>query len=211
MSRQKYVVQLADDERERLQKLVRGGVSPAREVVRARILLKADAGWTVVRIADALDVAPATVCRIKKRFLDEGLQSALEERRRPGRPPKLDEKGEAHLIALACSPAPDGHDHWTLRLLAGKAVELGVVDSISHEGIRKRLKKTNSTEQGVVHSRGERRVRGLWRTCLSTTKTTHLPAVSTRHPSSWWPIRGIEAVERYDTEYIRNHAPVHVL
>ena len=74
MSRQKYVVQLADDERERLQKLVRGGVSPAREVVRARILLKADAGWTVVRIADALDVAPATVCRIKKRFLDEGLQ-----------------------------------------------------------------------------------------------------------------------------------------
>ena len=145
MSRQKYVVQLADDERERLQKLVRGGVSPTREVVRARILLKADAGWTVVRIADALDVAPATVCRIKKRFLDEGLQSALEERRRPGRPPKLDEKGEAHLIALACSPAPDGHDHWTLRLLAGKAVELGVVDSISHEGIRKRLKKTNSS------------------------------------------------------------------
>ena len=145
MSRQKYVVQLADDERERLQKLVRGGVSPAREVVRARILLKADAGWKVVRIAGALDVAPATVCRIKKRFLDEGLQSALEERRRPGRPPKLDEKGEAHLIALACSPAPDGHDHWTLRLLAGKAVELGVVDSISHEGIRKRLKKTNSS------------------------------------------------------------------
>ena len=163
MSRQKYVVQLADDERERLQKLVRGGVSPAREVVRARILLKADAGWTVVRIADALDVAPATVCRIKKRFLDEGLQSALEERRRPGRPPKLDEKGEAHLIALACSPAPDGHDHWTLRLLAGKAVELGVVDSISHEGIRKRLKKTNSSRgQGVVHSRGERRVRGTY-------------------------------------------------
>ena len=106
MSRQKYVVQLADDERERLQKLVRGGVSPAREVVRARILLKADAGWKVVRIADALDVAPATVCRIKKRFLDEGLQSALEERQRPGRPPKLDEKGEAHLIAIACSPTP---------------------------------------------------------------------------------------------------------
>ena len=144
MSRQKYVVQLADDERERLQKLVRGGVSPAREVVRARILLKADAGWTVVRIADALDVAPATVCRIKKRFLDEGLQSALG-RSYQFSASRLDEKGEAHLIAMACSPAPDGHDHWTLRLLAGKAVELGVVDSISHEGIRKRLKKTNSS------------------------------------------------------------------
>ena len=78
----------------------------------------------------------------------------FKERRRPGRP-KLDEKGEAHLIALACSPAPDGHDHWTLRLLAGKAVELGVVDPSPTRAFS-RLKKTNSpSEQGVVHSRGE--------------------------------------------------------
>ena len=156
MSREKYVVQLTDDDRECLQKLVRRGLTPAREVARARILLKADAGWPVVRIADALDVSAGTVCRIKKRFLDEGLQGAIEERQRPGRPPKLDENGEAHLIALACSPAPAGHDHWTLRLLAGRAVELGMVDSISHEGIRKRLKKTSSS-RGRTRSGAYRR------------------------------------------------------
>ena len=162
MSRQKYVVQLTDDERWHLQKMVRGGVSSAREVARVRILLKADADWSVVRIADALDVAPVPVCRIKKRFLDEGLQGAIEERQRPGRSPKLDEKSEARLIALACSAAPDGHDHWTLRLLAGRAVESGMVDSFSHEGTRKRSKKRTQAvaEQGVVHPRGERGVRG---------------------------------------------------
>ena len=150
MSRQKYPIQLTNEEREHLRKIAHRGTNSARKVARARILLKAEAGWTVTRIAEALDVSSGTVCRIKKRFLDEGISGAVEERQRSGRPPKLDEKGEAHLIALACSPAPDGHDHWTLRLLAGKAVELGMVDSISHEGIRKRLKKTNS-------SRGRRR------------------------------------------------------
>ena len=122
MSREKYVVQLTDDARESLQKFVRGGTSSAREVARARILLKADDGWTVHRIAEALDVSPGTVCRIKRRFCEVGLQGAVVDRPRPGRPPKLDEKGEAHLIALACSSAPDGHDHWTLRLLSDKAV-----------------------------------------------------------------------------------------
>ncbi len=145
MGRQQYVVRLATGERDELQRLARKGTSPARKVTRARILLKADAGWPVVRIAEALDVAPGTVCRAKRRFLEAGLEGALDDRPRPGRPPKLDERDEAHLIALACSQAPEGHDHWTLRLLAGKAVELGMVESISHEGIRKRLKKTNSS------------------------------------------------------------------
>ncbi len=145
MVREQYVVRLASDEREQLRRLVRQGMSHARKVTRARILLKADTGWPVARIAEALDIASGTVCRAKKRFLEAGLEVALEDRPRPGRRPKLDEKGEAHLIALACSRAPEGHDHWTLRLLAGKAVELGMVDSISHEGIRKRLKNTNSS------------------------------------------------------------------
>lgn len=150
MSRQKYVVQLTDDDRELLHDIAHRGTNSARKVIRARVLLKADDGWTVTRIAEALDVSPGTVCRINKRFVEQGLEHAVEERERSGRPPKLDERDEAHLIALACSPAPDGHDHWTLRALASKAVELGMVDSISHEGIRKRLKKTNS-------SRGRRR------------------------------------------------------
>ena len=150
MGWERYLVRLEDDERDQLECLVRGGRSQARKVTRARILLKADAGWGVGRIVEALDISPGTVCRIKRRYLEGGLKRALEEDPRPGQPAKLDERGEAHLIALACSQAPLGHDHWTMRLLADKVVELGLVPSMSHEGIRKRLKKT-------VSSRGRRR------------------------------------------------------
>ena len=150
MGRERYAVRLKGEERGQLERLIRGGKSPARKVTRARILLKADAGWGIERIVEALDTSASTVCRTKRRYQEGGLKRALEEDPRPGHPAKLDERGEAHLIALACSEAPEGHDHWTLRLLASKVVELGLVPSMSHEGIRKRLKKTNS-------SRGRRR------------------------------------------------------
>ncbi len=150
MGWERYVVRLEEEERDQLERLVRGGRSPARKVARARILLKANAGWGVERIVEALDTSAGTVCRTKRRYLEGGLKRALEEDPRPGQPAKLDERGEAHLIALACSEAPQGHDHWTLRLLASRVVELGLVPSMSHEGIRKRLKKTAS-------SRGRRR------------------------------------------------------
>ena len=150
MGRERYVVRLEREERDQLERLIRGGKSPARKVARARILLKADTGWGVMRIVEALDTSASTVCRTKRRYLEGGLKRALEEDPRPGHPTKLDERGEAHLIALACSEAPPGHDHWTLRLLANKVVELGLAPSMSHEGIRKRLKKT-------VSSRGRRR------------------------------------------------------
>ena len=142
MRRQKYPVRLDHEERERLQQLIRGGKSRARVMTRARILLRSDEGWTAPKVAEALDVSVGTVFRIKRRFAEDGLDGALLERPRPRPRRKLDDKGEAHLIALACSPAPEGHDHWTLRLLAGKVVELGLVPSMSHEGVRKRLKKT---------------------------------------------------------------------
>ena len=142
MGQEKYPVRLAQGERERLRRLIRGGQSPARKTARARILLKADEGWSAPKMAEALDISVGTVFRTKRRFAEGGLEGALQERPRPRRPGKFDDKGEAHLIALACSPAPEGHDHWTLRLLAGKVVELGLVPSMSHEGIRKRLKKT---------------------------------------------------------------------
>ena len=96
-------------------------------------------------MAEALDVALGTVYRIKQRFTQEGLAGSLWDRRQANRHRKLDDRGEAHLIALACSPAPEGHDHWTLRLLAGKVVELGLASSMSHEGVRRRLKKTRSS------------------------------------------------------------------
>ena len=147
MGRERYVVRLERGERDQLERLIRGGKSPARKVARARILLKADTG---MRIVEALDTSAGTVCRTKRRYLEGGLKRALEEDPRPGHPTKLDERREAHLIALACSEAPPGHDHWTLRLLANKVVELGLAPSMSHEGIRKRLKKT-------VSSRGRRR------------------------------------------------------
>ena len=83
----------------------------------------------------------APLYRIKQRFTQEGLAGSLWDRRQANRHPKLDDRGEAHLIALACSPAPEGHDHWTLRLLAGKVVELGLASSMSHEGVRRRLIK----------------------------------------------------------------------
>ena len=102
---------------------------------------------------EALDVALSTVYRVKQRFAEAGLEQVLPDRPQANRPRKLDDRGEAHpvsgtgqaLIALACSPAPEGHAHWTLRLLAGKVVELGLASSMSHEGIRKRLKKTLSS------------------------------------------------------------------
>ncbi len=123
---------------------------------------------------EALDISAGTVCRIKRRYLEGGLSRALEENPRPGHPAKLDERGEAHLIALACSEAPQGHDHWTLRLLANKVVELGIVPCMSREGILKRLKRQSQAvaEEGVVYSPGERRVCGLYGGCAGPLRGT---------------------------------------
>ena len=145
MVRDKYAVRLATEQREELHHLIRVGKSSARVTARARILLKSDDGWAAPQVAEALDVALGTVYRIKQRFTQKGLAGFLWDRRQANRHRKLDDRGEAHLIALACSPAPEGHDHWTLRLLAGKVVELGLTSSMSHEGVRRRLKKTRSS------------------------------------------------------------------
>ena len=145
MVRDKYAVRLAPEQREELQRLIRVGKRPARVTARARVLLKSDDGWAAPQVAEALEVALGTVYRIKQRFAGEGLERALRDRRQANRHRKLDDRGEAHLVALACSPPPAGHDHWTLRLLASKVVELKLASSMSHEGVRKRLKKTLSS------------------------------------------------------------------
>ena len=142
MVREKYAVRLTPEERGNLQRLVHGGKSPARMTTRARILLKTGDGWPAPQVAEALDVAKGTVYRIKRRFVEDGLEGALWERTQAHRYRKLDDRGEAHLVALACSPAPEGHDHWTL---AGWQGELGLASSMSHEGVRQRLKKTLSS------------------------------------------------------------------
>ena len=162
MVREKYGVRLAPEQRDRLEHVVRAGKSSARVTTRARILLKTDDGWFAPQVAEALDVALGTVYRIKRRFAEAGLEGVLQDRPQAQQYRKLDDRGEAHLIALACSPAPEGHDHWTLRLLAGKVVELGLAPALSHETVRQRLKKRPQAvaEAGMVHPKGKRRLRG---------------------------------------------------
>lgn len=145
-----FIVKLADSERALLAEVVATGSGAARKLLRARILLKADQrdgrpGWSDGRIGEALDVARTTVERVRKQYVTAGLDAALARRRPPPRQRLLDGVGEAHLIATACSAAPAGHQRWTLRLLAGKLVELEQVDTISHETVRQILKKTSSS------------------------------------------------------------------
>lgn len=141
----KYIVDLSADERTELLQLIGRGKPSARKVVRARILLKADEGFSDAQIVAALDTSRPTVERTRKRFVEGGLARALNDKRHPGQRRKLTPKQEAHLIAVACTPAPEGHARWTLRLLADKVVELEYAESISPETVRQLLKKTNSS------------------------------------------------------------------
>jgi transposase len=149
--KKKYIVTLTEEERRMLQEMLSRGKAAARKLMHARILLKADAAaggpaWDDQRIAEALEVGRATVERVRKEFVEEGLEVALE-RRKPRRvyPRKLDGDGEAHLIALACQAPPEGRSRWTLKLLADRMVELEYVDEISYQTVRRTLKKTNSS------------------------------------------------------------------
>jgi transposase len=148
----KYKVTLTAEERQQLRGLVAVGKAAAKKLTHARILLKADAAdggpaWPDDRIAEALDVSAATAGRVRQRFVEEGLEAALVRKKqdRPSRERKLDGRAEARLIALACSPPPDGRAAWTLQLLADKLVELRVVDAVCDETVRRALKKTSSS------------------------------------------------------------------
>jgi len=144
MPKKKYIVDLSPEERATLEHMLRSGKTGARKLTRARILLKAADGLHDAAIATALDVGTATVARTRQQFVESGL-GALDEAPRPGAQRKLTGKQEAHLIAVACTPAPEGQAHWTLRLLADKVVELGFAPSIARETVRQILKKTNSS------------------------------------------------------------------
>jgi transposase len=146
----RYKVTLEAEERQHLHDLIAAGKAAARKLAHARILLKADAAdggpaWLDGRIAEALEVSTDTVERVRRRFVELGLDAALDrkQRERPPREIKLDGRAEARLVALACSPPPLGRAVWTMQLLADKLVELEVVDSISDETVRLALKKTS--------------------------------------------------------------------
>ena len=145
----KYVVRLSAEERQSLETLVATKRVAAAKSLRARMLLKADVGeagpgWTDETIAEAFEISLSTVHRLRQGLVEEGLDAALARKHRAPRPPKLDGKGEARLVMLACSEPPAGRARWTLELLADKLVELRVVDSICGETVRLRLKKTKS-------------------------------------------------------------------
>ena len=139
MARERCAVRLCEEERERLTQLVRSGKSSARIVARARVLLNVYEGWNAPQMAAALDVSEGTVHRIKRRYAEEGLDGVLRDWVQANRFRKLDDKAEAHLVTLACSPAPEGNDHWTLQLLADRMV--GLVTSLTYETVRLKLKK----------------------------------------------------------------------
>jgi transposase len=138
----KYIVELTAEERNALEKLLRKGKISACRLKRAQILLAADAGQIDQQIAQTVQVHVATVERIRKRFVLGGVDHALTEKKRPGGQAKLDGKGEATLVALACSDPPNGHATWTMQMLADRLVGMGLVESISDETVRLRLKKT---------------------------------------------------------------------
>ncbi len=144
MPQKKYHVDLTAEERAEMEGLLKSGKHNSRKLTRTRILLLADAGKTDAEIVVALSTARPTVERTRQRFVEQGL-GCLDERLRHGARPRLTDKQQAHLVAVACTEAPDGRARWTLQLLADKAVELKFVDSIARETVRQMLKKTNSS------------------------------------------------------------------
>jgi transposase len=145
----KFIVRLSAEQRDELERLATTGKRSAATMRRARILLKADAqrdGWTDDRIAEALDISAATVARVRKKFVQQGLETAVQRQRPTGRQyRKLDGAQEARLAAVACSSPPQGQARWTMKLLADKLVELEVVEAIDPATVWRTLKKTRSS------------------------------------------------------------------
>ena len=146
----RYRVTLTKEERKELEAITHRGKNHARRFIHARALLLCDAGadgpaWNVADVATALGVSSRAIEHLKKRFVEDGLEAALERkpREKPPREVMFDGAFEARLVALACSDAPAGHRRWTVRLLADKAVELRFAESVSHMTVQRVLKKTN--------------------------------------------------------------------
>lgn len=144
--KEKYIVELSDEQREYLEKISSTGTYPARQIKRAQILLKSDQkiNWSYKQISAAFDVSDVTIAKVRKVFKEQGFEAALQ-RKKPDREYEriVDGEAEAHLIAIACSQPPEGQARWTLRLLQSEMIKRNYVDEVSHETIRAALKKTN--------------------------------------------------------------------
>ena len=142
---EKRIIRLHALERRALTEMTTSGKRPAREIMRAQVLLKRAAGWTEGQVARALSVSERTVRRIRRRAVKAGVLAAVTDKPRSGAPRKLTQEEEAQLVALACSPAPAGRCRWTVRLLTEEAVERGLIGAVAVETVRQVLKKTRSS------------------------------------------------------------------
>lgn len=150
MPEKQYRISLTSEERTYLNQLISTGTNKARKLTRARILLLADEGSnglskTDEKITESLGVSGVSIAKIRERFVKEGLQEAINEKPRHGRPPRFSGRDEANLTVIACSEPPEGYGRWSVRLLADKLVDLGIVESISRESVRSMLKKGTSS------------------------------------------------------------------
>lgn len=144
----KHIIQLTEEQRHALEALISKGQASARTIAHAHILLKSDEGtWTDARIREAFGVSEVTIWRVRRRFVEYGLDMALHRKPQPERPEKRKVAGEqeAHLVALVCSPPPEGYQRWSIRLVRKRAVELEIVQQVGRETIRQTLKKMNSS------------------------------------------------------------------
>ncbi len=150
------MINLSEEERKQVEGFVRRGKANARNITRAHILLKSAEGWTIERIAETYSVSEATVSNVRARYQAGGVERVLKDKVQLKRRRALSGEDEAVLVAIACSPVPDGHDHWTLRMLRDKLFYLGVVEGVSASTIQDRLKKT-TLSRGDVSSGASRK------------------------------------------------------
>jgi len=188
----RYIVTLTEPERDHLKGLIAAGTESARKLIHARILLKADQGpngpgWVDEAIAEAVEVSQPTVSRVRKQYVQDGLEAALN-RRAPNREylRKLDGEQEAKLIALACSKPPKGDGRWTLRLLADKLVELEITDTVSYQTVRRILKKTISSRTSRSNGVSRRNTTPSLSGASKTSSTsTPVPTIRSAPKSAW--------------------------
>jgi transposase len=137
------MIELNEEDRKTVERFIRRGKANARNITRAHVLLKSAEGWTIERIAATYGVSEATVSNVRARYREGGVGRVLKDKVQRKRRQAFGGEGEAMLVAIACSPVPEGHDHWTLRMLRDKLIELELVDHVSAATIQDRLKKMN--------------------------------------------------------------------
>lgn len=151
------MIELSAAERQEVEGFIRRGKANARTLTRAHVLLKDAEGWTIARLAETFHVSPATVSNVRQRYREGGIRAVLTDQKQQNRRRALSGAAEAMLVAVACSPVPDGHDHWTVRMIRDRLVEMGVVDEVSHGTVHNAMKKMNlnpgSASSGVSRKR----------------------------------------------------------